>query len=59
MAKFLTDKPIAVVDEVAENLDQRMAALHGAKIDCARGVCDSLYEGFHVVEMEEEEEAVA
>jgi len=49
----------AVVDEVADNLDQRMAALHGAKIDCARGVCDSLYEGFHVVEMEEEEAAVA
>ena len=40
----------AIVDEVAENLDRRMAELHGEKIEGARSVCDSLYEGFHVVE---------
>ena len=40
----------AIVDEVAENLDRRMAELHGEKIEGARDVCESLFEGFHVVE---------
>lgn len=44
----------SIVDEVAENLDRRMAALHGEKIEGARSVCESLYEGFHVVEVDEE-----
>jgi SNF2 family DNA or RNA helicase len=44
----------SIVDEVAENLDRRMTALHGEKIESARSVCESLYEGFHVVEVEEE-----
>ena len=42
----------AVVDEVADNIDRRMAALHGSKIEDARSICESLYEGFHVVEEE-------
>jgi hypothetical protein len=29
-----------------------MQELHGGKIECARSVCESLYEGFHVVEVD-------
>lgn len=39
----------SIVDEVADNLDRRMAELHGDKIGAAREVCESLYEGFHAV----------
>lgn len=44
----------SVCDEVSENLDRHMQELHGGKIECARSVCESLYEGFHVVESESE-----
>ena len=37
----------SIVDEVAENLDRRIAELHEEKIATARDVCPSLYEGFH------------
>ena len=39
----------SIVDEVAENLDQRMGELHGCKIGAAREVCGSLYDGFPFV----------
>ena len=48
----------SIVDEVAKNLDKRMAELHGCKIDAARDICESLYEGFHVVEIEDEVDEV-
>ena len=37
-----------IVDEVVDNLDLRMCAAHGAKIEEARRVCPSLYQGFYV-----------
>lgn len=37
----------SVVDDVADNLDRRMSELHHAKIEGAREICSSLYEGFH------------
>ena len=54
-----------IVDDVLDNLDRRMVELHLAKIAGARGVCDTLYEGFSVMPdgfveaMEEEPQAVA
>jgi SNF2 family DNA or RNA helicase len=44
----------SVCDEVSENIDRHMQELHGGKIECARSICESLYEGFHVVESESE-----
>jgi len=44
----------SVCDEVSQNIDRHMQELHGGKIECARSVCESLYEGFHVVESESE-----
>jgi len=41
----------SVCDEVSENIDRHMQELHGGKIECARSVCESLYEGFPVVEV--------
>ena len=38
-----------IVDDVLDNLDRRMVELHLAKIAGARGVCESLYEGFSVI----------
>jgi hypothetical protein len=35
-----------VVDGVMDNMDRKMVEIHGRKIECARGVCPSLYEGF-------------
>jgi len=34
------------VDDVMDNIDARMMAIHGAKIAGARAICSSLYEGF-------------
>jgi len=39
----------AVVDDVCDNLDRRMAELHLAKIAGAREICGSLFEGFSSV----------
>lgn len=39
-----------VVDDVMDNLDRRMVELHMEKIGAARGVCESLYEGFAPLE---------
>ena len=39
-----------IVDEALDNIDLRMAVLHGVKIDSARGICSSLFEGFRVLE---------
>ena len=44
----------SIVDEVAENLDRRMGELHGSKIESAREVCGSLYQGFPLVAPPEE-----
>jgi hypothetical protein len=38
-----------VVDDVLMNLDRRMVELHLSKVNSARSVCDSLYEGFEVI----------
>jgi SNF2 family DNA or RNA helicase len=38
-----------VVDDVLRNLDRRMVELHLNKVNSARSVCDSLYEGFAVI----------
>jgi hypothetical protein len=35
-----------VVDEVSDNIDRRMLILHSEKIAAARGICQSLFEGF-------------
>jgi hypothetical protein len=34
------------VDDVMDNIDARMMAIHGAKIAGARAICGTLYEGF-------------
>ena len=39
-----------IVDEALDNIDLRMAVLHGVKIDSARSICSSLFEGFRVLE---------
>jgi len=39
-----------VVDDVLDNLDRRMVELHMEKIDAARDVCSTLYEGFAPLE---------
>ena len=36
----------AVVDDVCDNLDRHMGVIHRSKIDGAREICASLYEGF-------------
>ena len=36
----------AVIDDVCDNLDRRMAELHLEKIAGAREICDSLFVGF-------------
>ena len=35
-----------VVDGVMDNMDRKMVEIHGRKIECAKEVCPSLYEGF-------------
>jgi hypothetical protein len=35
-----------VVDDVMDNLDLRMTAIHAGKIGVARELCPSFYEGF-------------
>ena len=35
-----------IVDEALDNIDLRMAVLHGVKIEGARSICGSLFEGF-------------
>ena len=37
-----------VIDDVADNIDRRMAQLHAAKIGSAREICDTLFLGFPV-----------
>jgi hypothetical protein len=48
-----------VVDDVFDNLDRRMIAAHGRKIQGARDVCGSLYEGYAPLDEEAFEEAAA
>ena len=37
----------SIVDDVVDNIDRRMSALHGVKIAGAREICSSLFAGFH------------
>jgi SNF2 family DNA or RNA helicase len=43
-----------IVDSALDNIDLRMAVLHGVKIDSARSICGSLFEGFRVLPAEEQ-----
>jgi len=43
-----------IVDAALDNIDLRMATLHGLKIESARGICASLFEGFRVLPAEEQ-----
>jgi SNF2 family DNA or RNA helicase len=43
-----------IVDSALDNIDLRMAVLHGVKIDSARGICSTLFEGFRVLPAEEQ-----
>jgi SNF2 family DNA or RNA helicase len=38
-----------IVDTALDNIDLRMAVLHGVKIDSARGICGTLFEGFQLL----------
>jgi len=39
-----------IVDEALDNIDLRMAVLHGVKISGARSICSTLFEGFRILE---------
>ena len=38
-----------IVDSALDNIDLRMAVLHGVKIESARGICSTLFEGFQLL----------
>jgi SNF2 family DNA or RNA helicase len=48
-----------IVDDVMDNLDRRMVEVHVGKITAARGICETLYEGFEKHPIAEEAAATA